>query len=266
VSDRPAVLRLRYPRLVSMGTLLLVAVLGACTDQLVAPVDSVPTLIEVSADPVLFESLGEVRTVSARVLDQNGRVIPGVPLVWDIADPAVVSLDAPGTVRAMSNGEALVLVRIDTSDPAVVAGLGYLSGQLQAVVPVLVRQRPAALSLIWDEGVLWAIGQQTQFMAQALDPAGQPVERPLSITWMSGDTKVVDVDDEGLVTALGDGTTTVAGSVEGVMLSSAVAVSASTTIGACASFGQSSLAPAAAPACGASRLRIFQSGVKGGAS
>lgn len=260
LSNRPMA-----PTASSAMALAAVLMLVACTDPVTAPGDSIPTVIEVSSLPVLLEGLGEARTLSAQVLDQRGRRIEGVPLVWEVADPEVLELEGPDVVRAVGNGESLVVVRVDTSNPMVRPDLGYLSGRLEATVPVVVRQRAATVQMSLASTTLWAIGQRMTIAAEVFDPLGQPVQRALDIVWVSGDSTVVKVDAEGEVTAQGDGSTAVSAVLDGRTETVQLVVSAFTNVQACASFRQpgGSLAPEGSQTCDALPLRIFHPGARG---
>jgi uncharacterized protein YjdB len=70
------------------------------------------------------------------------------------------------------------------------------------------------------------VGDTLRITATTYDASGQ-VLSPRSVSWSSADTTVAAVDDEGLVTGVAEGSTTITATSEGVSASATVAVSAS---------------------------------------
>ncbi len=67
---------------------------------------------------------------------------------------------------------------------------------------------PAAIEIAPESVTLEEIGATATLEALVLDEEGEPIEGA-EITWSSGDEEVATVDEEGVVTAVGEGETTI---------------------------------------------------------
>lgn len=87
---------------------LLALALGACRDATAPPV---PTNVTVTPGVVTFDALGASQAVTAAVVDQHGKPMPGVPVSWTVTGAAatVAPSGAQGaTVTAAAGGSATV--------------------------------------------------------------------------------------------------------------------------------------------------------------
>ncbi len=129
---------------------------------------------------------------TATVLDQNGQEMSAV-VEWSSGDEAVVTVDASGLATAVGGGEAAVTASV---------------GAVGAEAAVTVEQRAEEVRVSPDKATLFAVGDTVRLTAVALDANGHDVAGVV-FEWSAGDEAVVTVDHDGLVTAVGHGTTQV---------------------------------------------------------
>ena len=138
-------------------------------------------------------ALGDTARLVATVRDEEGHVVPGADVTWSTRHAQVVMVDEDGLVTAVSNGRATISVG---AGGAVATALVYVI-QMASTVDV----SPAA-------DTLTALGDTVRLTAAAMDANGHAVA-DAAFTWSSGDRSVVTADADGLVTAVGNGSTNV---------------------------------------------------------
>ena len=151
-----------------------------------------PTTVAVTPDSVSLMALGDTVRLSAEVLDQAGRPMPGAAVAWSSADPAVVSVDSTGLVRAEGSGATTV-----TSTAGSASGSASVS-VMQSVSSVTVTPAEASIGP----------GDTLRLAAQALDANGHVVAGA-EFSWSSSDESVATVDGSGLVRGIAEGATTI---------------------------------------------------------
>ncbi len=124
-------------------------------------------------------------------MDENRQPVEDAVVTWQSGDETVATVNDQGLVTAVGNGMAEVTAR---------------SGSAEASVPVSVMQSATSLSIEPSSATLMSIGATIQLSATVMDENGQPVP-DAAVTWQSGDEAVATVDANGLVTAVGNGTT-----------------------------------------------------------
>ena len=172
------------------------------------PPPPVATSLTVRPATAELDAVGATVQLSAEVLDQNGRAMPGAAVAWSSGDESVATVDAAGLATAVGDGQA-----------AITATSGSASGSATvtvAQVATAVSVSPATASL--------EVGDTLRLSAEATDANGHAVAGA-EFAWSSGDESVAMVDDAGLVTAVAEGeaeVTATSGSASG---SAAVSVS-----------------------------------------
>ena len=175
-------------------------VLG-CGDELpVEPPPNVATTVTVSPESATLLALGDTVRFSATVLDQVGRVMAAAIVEWSSSDEVVAVVDGTGMVTSVGNGTATV---------------SAASGGAGGEAVVTVEQVVAEVRVLPDSVAFAAIGDTVQLVAEAFDANGHGVAGAV-VEWSSGDTAVMGVDSVGVVTAVGNGTATVAAGSGGV--------------------------------------------------
>lgn len=89
---------------------------------------------EVVPSEVVFEAVGQTRSLEVRVTDRDGEPVFGVRTVWSSADTAVATVSSDGEVTAVSPGA--------TTITAAISGLRIVDATARASVVV---QPPAAV-------------------------------------------------------------------------------------------------------------------------
>ena len=151
-----------------------------------------PTTVAVTPDSVRLMALGDTIRLSAEVLDQVGRPMPGAAVEWSSAAPAVVSVDSTGLVRAENSGATTVT-----------ASSGSASGRAS----VSVMQSASSVTVTPAEASIGP-GDTLRLAAQAFDENGH-VAVGAEFSWSSSDPSVATVDNSGLVRGGQFGTATI---------------------------------------------------------
>ena len=118
------------------------------------------TTISVSPESVTLTYLGETATVTANVLDQNGRPFSGT-VAWSSSDEAVFTVSA-GEVTAVANGSGTLTASIEN---------------LRAEASVTVRQALDALEVVSGAGQQGIVGKPlpASIAVRAVDAGGAPI-------------------------------------------------------------------------------------------
>ena len=157
----------------------------------------VATTLTVTPEEALLVSLGETVLLTAEIEDQYGDPMEGEVVTWASNNGQFATV-SDGTVTAVADGTA-----------SITATLGTLAG----TATVTVDQRAHTLSVIPDRVLLGAPGDDAQMAIEALDAKGNVIERPAA-TWTMADPAVATVSDDGLVTSVADGETTLEAKVD----------------------------------------------------
>ena len=132
----------RY-RLIVFGVAAVLSLSGSiCPTE---PDPPVPTTIIVVPTTLALDAIGETKTISATVKDQNDSTLTGVAIVWSTDNGAVAAVgSASGTVTAVGNGTAMVKATV---------------GNATASVTVTVQQVATQLSSVSGDGQVATVGQ-----------------------------------------------------------------------------------------------------------
>ncbi|MXW03701.1 MAG: hypothetical protein F4Z81_01400 [Gemmatimonadetes bacterium] len=178
--------------LIAFTTTLSLFVLFSCgKDGPTEPPAQVPATINLSSYEVSLTAVGQMIQITATVLDQESRIIPGASVTWSSSNPNVARIDPGGTVTAASNGSAQITASFD---------------QARATASVSVRQEPASIAITPASATLTTVGETVQLEAVVYD-SGDTVIPGATIVWTSSLPAVATVGANGLVTAVSDGTT-----------------------------------------------------------
>jgi alpha-tubulin suppressor-like RCC1 family protein len=179
---------------VRLGVLLCVGTSGACGGDPAAVEDpTVPASIAVTPADAELEAIEAEVTLAASVRNAAGQALSEPVVQWRSSDPAVASVDGSGVVTALANGAVLVSASV---------------GALADTARVTVGQAPAAMTASPSEATLHAIGDTVLVAVSVTDANGYAVQDAApSLT--STDSDVATVDSTGMVTATGNGVTTI---------------------------------------------------------
>ena len=200
----------RGPSIQFPAFLLATALATGCGDGAVEPPPPptpVPTTITVSPASATLQSVGETTQLTAEVRDQHGQAMANAAVAWTSGDPSVATV-AAGLVTAVANGTATVT-----------ATAGLASG----TAAVTVDQVVAAVAMDPAAATLLALGDTLRLSAEAQDANGNAVAGT-ELAWASEDTLVAVVDQQGLATAVANGTVMVTATAGAVSASAEVTV------------------------------------------
>lgn len=187
------------------GGTTIAAQAGSASGTAAVTVRQVPRAVAVAPQSLTFRSAGDTATVRATVTDANGHTIETPGVVWASADTSVAGVDRNGLVTAVSAG------RTEVS--------GTL-GTLTAGVVVIVESRTSIS--IRPPSLRFAALADTARLT-VTDADGDVVD-PARVRWTSGDSLVAMVGPDGLVTATGNGRTTISATSGSVSAEAAVIV------------------------------------------
>ena len=193
------------------GTARLEAMAGEAKDSARVVVRQRPASLWIDpGHPLLMEALGDTSRLTARVLDPNGRVVAGAPVVWSAGDTAVATVGTQGLVTALANGGTTVKAA---------------HADLVDYVAVTVRQVPASVRLTPADDTLRfeSLGDTIRLAAEVLDANGHEVEG-VQVAWATSEPRIASVDRHGLVTAEDNGIAIVSASIRAVSASALVEV------------------------------------------
>lgn len=178
------------------------------TEPNTQPDPSVASTLVLSQTQYSFVSLGATAKLNATVTDQYGSYIPNPTIIWTTSDSLSVLVNSQGLITAVSQGSATITAK---------------TGNTTGTVEVTVNQ--IAISIEFTKDLLRFKNLQDTMRIEPLvkDERGNLIN-PLSATWSSGNESIVTVDNQGLVTSLGDGRTQITLSSDDISESLAVIV------------------------------------------
>ena len=145
----------------------------------------------------LSMKVGDTLTLTATAKDANGNVLSGLPVTWS-SDNSAVATVVNGLVTAIGVGTATITAKMQC-----------VSGTASVTV-----KPPVASVVVTPSQPSMKVGDTLTLTATAKDANGN-VLTGLPITWSSDNTAVATVVN-GLVAAVGVGTSTITATVEGV--------------------------------------------------
>ncbi|MXX68733.1 MAG: hypothetical protein F4Y74_07220 [Gemmatimonadales bacterium] len=167
-----------------------------------------PTRLTVTPGTATLTAVGRTVQLSAEVLDQLGRPVPGVSVTWSSGETSVATVDASGRVTAVANGEATITAT---------------SGNASGTALVHVDQIASSVDVSPAADTLTALGDTLRLTAEAVDANGHAVA-DAEFMWSSTDGSVVTVDADGLATAVDNGSADISATSDGASGSASLVV------------------------------------------
>ena len=147
-------------------------------------VEQVPNTIVLSAPPDSV-AVGDSIQMNAEAFDALDNPIADVTFEWSTSDPAIMTVDQEGWVRARAAGSAEITAAAGTTANATVA--------------VTAVQVPSTIVLSAPPDSV-AVGDSIQMTAEAFDALGNAIT-DVTFEWSSSDPAILAVDQEGWVRA-----------------------------------------------------------------
>ena len=202
--------------------------IGSCTDSIAPepdPIQVVTLSLTLSLHEVTLRAGAAPVSVTAVVTDSSGQEVAGAVVEWTSTDANVASVDEAGNVTPLTFGETMVIARATASTDV---GAGADTAR------VVVGHALDSVILSPDTIRLTTVGDTAALSAMVLDTEGGEVTGEV-LTWSSAGSDVATVDENGLVTARGPGTTSiiasvVASSAEGPVVATAGTASVTVTL------------------------------------
>ncbi len=170
--------------------------------------DTVSASITLSPSATNLGFIGATTQLTAQLVAGDGSPATGVRFSWTTTDPAVVTVTASGVIQAVTEGTAEILVRtVNIVDTA----------------RITVKRVPATVTLSEEEFLFTELQKSQTVTAAVVDGGGQALPSS-DIVWSAANTTIATVGPDGVVTSIGQGTTTVTATAGSVLASLTVRV------------------------------------------
>lgn len=182
-------------RTLGIMTVASLFVFTACDDDSPTDPGSVPAQVTLTPAEMTFTAVGDTARFTVAVHNAAGEFLPDAPVTWVSSDTGIATVDTAGLVTATGFGVAMITAT---------------SGEAEGTADVTVTDlsAPAEVLVTPQDVTLTAVGETAQLVVEVLDGEGNTITDP-TVSWASSDEAVATVDANGLVTAVGAGTTTV---------------------------------------------------------
>lgn len=172
--------------------------LAACSeDGGTTPPGAVASIELEPASPDTLFALEDTLHLSAVARDASGATIATAAVTYTSSDNGVATVSSSGAVASKENGSATITAT---------------SGSVSDAVTVRVRQKLATVQVTPATPRI-GVGHSATLTVTPADARGHAVELSGVPTFMSGNTAVATVDDEGVVTGTGAGSTEISATV-----------------------------------------------------
>ena len=216
------------PALATVSTSGVVSAVAAGSVSITATSEGVSNsatlVITGSTQPVASVSLsvtstsmvaGQTQAVSVTLKDASGNTLTGRTIAWSSSSTSVATVSASGQVTAIGAGSVVITA---TSEGK--------SGTLTLKVAAAPVDPPASVTVTAPATTL-SIKQTTQATAVPKDSRGTPLTGRTA-TWSSSSPGIATVSATGLITAVSAGTVAIKATIDGVVGTLGITVSAST--------------------------------------
>lgn len=182
----------------SNGVATITATSGSVSGSAAVTVAQAVSAIAISPAADTLVSLGDTVRLMAQASDANGHAVAGSVFTWESGNTAVATLDASGLATAMGNGTATITAAADA---------------VSGTATVTVAQAAASVVVTPTKGSL-ELADTVRLSAEAFDATGHRIAAAVFI-WRSSAPTVARVEQTGLVTGTGEGTTAITVSMRG---------------------------------------------------
>jgi plastocyanin domain-containing protein len=185
--------------------------------------DMGPTIRTILVAPETVEvGVGRTASLEASVINSRGEVVtPESDVTWSVENGDLASVASTSDSGTVAEIEGLM-----AGDTTVTASLGDVSAQVSLSVATV----PVARVELDTQTVFLTVGATQTLDATAYDAQGNELQ-DRDFDWSSGQSAIASVDDQGVVTGSGAGTTEITVSSEGRSATAAVVVDQSSVSG-----------------------------------
>jgi trimeric autotransporter adhesin len=196
---------------VSSGTSTITAVLNGKSGSTALTVHP-PHLVSIIIDQAgMTVPLGLTQQLSATGTFSDSSTAPLTGVMFTSSDETIVSVDANGLASTHTVGTVTLTATVGS-----VSGTGAFTVGPQSLVSIAVNPTNPSIPL----------GLQQQFTVTGTFTDGSTQQLASGVTWSSSDQTVVTVDQNGLATSVGTGSTAIAAKVGALSSSGSITVSA----------------------------------------
>ena len=174
-------MRSRRGRIWLLGAALIAA---ACSPK--------PASIDISPKKVKIYGIERAQRLNARVLDKKGQPLDAATPTWSSSNAGIVAAEPGGRVVAKKAGKAMVSATYETVSAQV---------PVEVIDVSAIEMAPPSLSLIGPAGTGIPLSWTVK------DSKGHPVG--IKPVWTSAKPEIATVSEEGVVTSVAPGTTTI---------------------------------------------------------
>ena len=178
------------------GSTLVVALVDEVADTASLAVSQVVTSVTVSPETARITALTDTARMTAVARDANGYPVVGATMAWSSSNEGVAVMDDEGLVTAVDNGNATITA---------------MSEEIEGTAAVTVEQEAAVVEVTPGASTLTAFDDTLQLVAVVSDSKGFEI-RNANVTWSVPGDAPVAVSQEGVVTALDNGSVNVTAS------------------------------------------------------
>lgn len=176
----------------SAGSTIIEATSEGVTGVTLVTVAAIPVSSVVVSPDTATLVVGQSKQLTAKTFDAGGTELNGRTITWSSSNEDVASVSSSGKVLAVAPGSATITASSEgKSDKATITVVAPVSS---------VTVSPDSISVI--------IGNTSTLTATVKDADGHTLEGR-DVTWKSGNTGIARVDDDGVVTGVAAGATTV---------------------------------------------------------
>lgn len=154
--------------------------------------DPTPTSVTITPSAGTLIFLGQTLQLNATVFDQLQRPIEEITVSWSSSEKGIATVSADGLVTAAGNGNVVISAN----------GQGATGS-----VSLLVEQAPSSIVITPDPVTLPGPGSGAVLSTSAMDAGGAEIAI-VDLSWSSANTNIATVIDDGVVTGVAEGTTT----------------------------------------------------------
>ncbi len=220
IADAHVFWSVQDPSVATISSTGIVTGMGIGTTEIAASVDGksgiatitvqkAPVASVVVTPPHVDIAPGGKVQLTAALYDAAQNALSGRAITWSTSTATVATVDANGMMTAVATGSATITATAEGK-----TGVATITVTQAAVASVVLSPTPLSMS----------VGQTTQLAATLTDSSGN-VLTGRTVTWASSNNASATVSDQGVVTAVAEGTATITATSEGKSGTAAVTVS-----------------------------------------